>query len=344
MTKLVLFLNLIVIAFTLGSYVAPLVNPSNFSFFSIFGLAYPILFFINVFFIVFWLFVDVKYVLLSMLCLLGGYSHLNEFIAFNSPGQADVKTFSIVSYNIGNARSAYNKDKAKQKQKKTKLSNFLSRFNDEDIICFQEVGAFATDVLSKNIDLSYKHKLDKGTVIYSKHPIINKGQIDFGTITNSCLWADIAIGLDTIRVYNIHFQSNAITNDANEILDKPDLNDENTWLGIRGIVKKYLQRHIKRAKQASLVKEHLKECPYPVIVCGDFNDTPLTYTYEIMNEGLVDNFVYAGNGIGTTFNDRIPLLRIDYILTDPNLNIHNFNIIKEKHSDHFPIASQLSFN
>lgn len=344
MTRFVFILNSIVVFCTIGSYLSPLIDPARISLFSIFGLGYPILLFINLFFVLLWVFVDIKYSLLSILTLLIGYGHFNEFIALNSPAESLVSTFSVVSYNIGNARSAYDVNKQKQKEKAAKIANFLFRFKDEDIICLQEVGAFASDILANNLNHPFVHRTNKGVIIFSKHPIVNKGHIEFGTITNSCLWADLVVGLDTLRVYNMHFQSNAITNDANELLDKPDLNNENTWIGIKGIMNKYLRSHVKRTQQASMVKKHLQDCKYPAIVCGDFNDTPLTYTYEFMKEGLIDNFVQAGNGIGTTFNGRIPLLRIDYILTDSSFMVHNFNIIKEDFSDHYPIASQLSRN
>jgi endonuclease/exonuclease/phosphatase family metal-dependent hydrolase len=334
-----LWCNILLVLATIGSYVSPSIDPNTASYFSLLGLSYPILLILNLLFVIIWLIVDLKYALISIIILGIGYVHLNEFVGFNSPKKPSQKTLSIVSYNIGNASGAYSRKKSAKKKKQEKLAKFLERFDDEDILCFQEVGVYANEQLSKNLPHKYIHKLKKGAVIVSKHPIINSGLIEFGTITNSCLWADIKVGLDTIRTYSIHLQSNAITNDANEVLDSPDLNDEKTWLGIRGIMSKYVSSHIKRSNQAKLVKEHIDTSPYPTIVCGDFNDTPLTYTYSVISEGLKDNFIEAGNGLGTTFNGRIPLLRIDYILTSPSIEVYNFNIIKERFSDHYPIAS-----
>ena len=201
------------------------------------------------------------------------------------------------------------------------------------------MGGYATDLLNKTVNSQYRHQTNKGAVIYSKHPIINKGYVDFGTITNSCAWADIVIDLDTFRVYSVHLKSNSISKDAEKVLETPDLQSDDTWTGIRGIFYKYVKTHIVRSKQSKMVKKHIDNSPYPVILCGDFNDTPISYTYHHLKEGLIDNFMIAGNGIGTTFNGKIPLLRIDYIMTDPTFSVNNFNIIKEDYSDHYPVAS-----
>ncbi len=341
--KIALALNIILVFITLGSYLSPGIDPDKVWFFSVLGLLYPILLILNVVFVVFWFLKDIKYSLISISILLIGYIHFREFWAISSPKKYDpTNSISVVSYNISNAIGAYDKDIDKKKKLRKEMSHFLSRFQDEDIICMQEVGTYASEVLNKAIPNKNVHKLDKGAIIMSKHQIIKKGEIDFGTITNSCLWADLKIGLDTIRVYSIHLMSNSITLDADKVLDEPQLDTDKTWLGIKGIFSKYVKNHIIRSKQAVLVKSHIDKSPHPTIICGDFNDTPLTYTYRKLSAGLVDNFTKAGNGLGTTFNGRIPLLRIDYILSDTSFEVQNFNVIKENFSDHYPVASILS--
>jgi endonuclease/exonuclease/phosphatase family metal-dependent hydrolase len=231
-----------------------------------------------------------------------------------------------------------------KKEKMAMMSTFLKRFADEDIMCLQEVGPFAVDLLKKNYANYQMHNIGKGAIILSKHPIVKRGEIPFGTKTNSCVWADVIINLDTFRVYSLHLQSNKISKDADDMVHSATLNDKKTWLGIKGILKKYRFHHIKRAQQAKMVKAHIQNSKYPVIVCGDFNDTPLSFTYSHISKGLVDAFNERGTGIGTTYSGTIPFLRIDYILTSPFLRPLRFQVIKEKHSDHYPIAAVYTYD
>lgn len=343
--KLALALNILLVVLTLGAYISPGIDPSKVWFFSVLGLLYPALLILNVLFVVFWLLKDIKYSFISILILLVGYVHMKEFWALSSPKKQDAaNAISIVSYNISNANGAYHKDVNKKKALRIKMKEFLGRFQDEDILCFQEVGAYGREVLKKSLPNHKVHRLNKGAIIMTKHTIIDEGQVDFGTITNSCLWADLKIGLDTIRVYSLHLRSNSITVDADKVLNEPQLDTDKAWIGIKGIFTKYVNSHIIRSKEATMVKNHVDKSPYPTIVCGDFNDTPLTYTYRQLSRGLVDNFTEAGNGLGTTFNGKIPLLRIDYILTGKEFDVKNFNIIKEDFSDHYPVGSIVTLN
>ena len=96
---------------------------------------------------------------------------------------------------------------------------------------------------------------------------------------------------------------------------------------------------MKRAAQAKLVKSHSETSPYPTILCGDLNDTPISYTYAHLSSGLKDAFYERGTGIGTTYSGKIPFLRIDYIFSSPVVKALTFQVIKEDYSDHYPIAA-----
>jgi endonuclease/exonuclease/phosphatase family metal-dependent hydrolase len=264
------------------------------------------------------------------------------FVFNTSKVKISPHALSVISYNISNASVAYDKETLAKASKKERMFEYLKRFSDEDVLCLQEVGAYATDILKKSFPSHEMYQTNKGAVILSKHRIINKGSIDFGTKTNSCLWADIIFDIDTIRVYSIHLQSNRITKDANQIISDGKIDNKKTWLDIKSILKKFKQSHITRTSQAKEVKVHIDNSPFPVLVCGDFNDTPVSYTYRHLSERLKDAFVEKGNGLGTTFNGRIPLLRIDYVLSDPSFDILKYNVIQEDYSDHYAVACLLS--
>jgi endonuclease/exonuclease/phosphatase family metal-dependent hydrolase len=98
---------------------------------------------------------------------------------------------------------------------------------------------------------------------------------------------------------------------------------------------------IKRAEQAATLRAHIDECPYPVIVCGDFNDTPVSFTYRTVKGDLEDSFTQSGKGTANTYNGKLPSFRIDYIFYSPVFTSYNFEVSNLNHSDHFPISCDL---
>jgi endonuclease/exonuclease/phosphatase family metal-dependent hydrolase len=96
---------------------------------------------------------------------------------------------------------------------------------------------------------------------------------------------------------------------------------------------------VMRAHQAEAVKAQIDQSPHPVIVAGDFNDTPVSYSYRKIRKGLNDSFVKSGYGAGFTYKGNYPANRIDYILYDNNVESRYFEILKVKYSDHYPVAA-----
>jgi endonuclease/exonuclease/phosphatase family metal-dependent hydrolase len=100
----------------------------------------------------------------------------------------------------------------------------------------------------------------------------------------------------------------------------------------------------KRAEQAITVMKHVSTSPFPVVICGDFNDTPLSYTYNQFNKSMVDAFRNCSTGIGPTYVGRVPAGRIDYIFHTPDLNSMNFKIQDGVHSDHRAVSCRIYKN
>lgn len=325
------------------SYLAPIVNPSTFWPLSFFGLFYPVLLIINIAFVIYWLITKPTKSWLSLFCIILGWGHMVSFVNFNT--QQDVTSkhvINVMTYNIQNADWSYHKDKEKRKQMGAKFIDFLQNQKTIDILCTQEAGYYGRELVSKGYDDMYTHySEDKGTAIWSKYPIINKGEVDFGTKTNSCMWADIAFPADTVRVYSTHLYSNNISRDANKVLDNVNLNEKKTWTGIGGILNKYKNANQKRSEQSKLVKSHMEDSPFPIILTGDFNDPPTSYTYKTMIKDMSDAFTVKGAGVSSTYAGRIPLLRIDYIMLDSHFEILTYDRLKVPYSDHYPITSSV---
>ena len=183
----------------------------------------------------------------------------------------------------------------------------------------------------------------RATFIISRYPISSNGDIDFGTSTNSCIWADIKTPSGKVRIYTAHLQSNRVSKDAVVVLDNANLQEKKTWNGIRGILSKYSQTSRKRAKQAQMIADHAAKCAHKKIIAGDVNDPPTSYTYSRLCGDFQDSFVEAGAGIGTTYAGRIPMLRIDYIFADNDFKVESFEVLKESYSDHYPVKGVYSF-
>ena len=187
-----------------------------------------------------------------------------------------------------------------------------------------------------------------GIATYSKFPIVNKGVLYFDKKTaNICIFTDIRIDTDTVRIYNCHLQSVRFQEKDYKFLESISNNEEDETSGeeaavrTRTILGRLKRAFIKRAQQADLIATHMASSPYPIIVCGDFNDTPTSYTYKTISEGLNDAFRVSGSGFSTTYAGPIPGLRIDYILHSDAIASYNYKSGKEKLSDHFPVSATL---
>jgi endonuclease/exonuclease/phosphatase family metal-dependent hydrolase len=182
-----------------------------------------------------------------------------------------------------------------------------------------------------------------GVAIYSRYPIARSGHIDFENSSKSLLWADIAVRSDTVRVFNAHLQTTSISENDHEFIVNMDFVGDSTRTSkLRQMVGKLRNNFIIRAAQADSLARGIALSPYPVIVCGDFNDPPVSYTYRRISRGLRDSFREAGSGYGYTFRGFFNLLRIDYILHSKSIECVEYASPEFDYSDHNPVTASLS--
>ena len=159
------------------------------------------------------------------------------------------------------------------------------------------------------------------------------------------MYVDMLIHGDTIRVYNLHLESIGFQSSDYQFVEeitKGQAEQAALRRASSSIVRKLLRAFNFRSQQTEVVIKSLSECPYPVIICGDFNDTPLSFAYHSISKGLDDAFIQAGFGLGNTFNGKLPPMRIDYILYSPEFEAYDFNVHRIDLSDHFPVSTYLS--
>ena len=335
--------NILLILLTLLMYLAPYIHPATFWWLSGFSLFYPLFLLLHLCFIGGWLMVKHWYFLMSLGCLIVGFNHFQAFVGYHffsaSPTESDLH---VISYNIYNFRKLPGKSKTNREKDYSTAQQFFKAKGPVDILLVQESANNLTDRMGKLFDFPHRHTIeDKGVAILSKHPIIKKGQVPFKRSYNAAVWADIKLPSGgKVRVYSIHLQSNRVSEDAQNLAENVDLQEKETWQGIKGMFRKYKAALLKRAEQAELVAEHMAKSPHPVIVGADLNDTPQSFAYhQIINaRSMQDAFAVAGRGFGTTYAGAIPALRIDYIFSETSLPVMDHHIYKEPFSDHYAVS------
>ncbi len=337
------WLNYLLILLTIVAFAAPYVHPSTSWIPSFLGSGYSWLIAANFLFILFWIINKRWYFLLSTICLLMGWNAVTTFIGLNSSSSKQTdQEINIMSYNVGGFFKLVDQDKETQAKNVEQFRKLLLKTNQVDILCTQETGW--SKIITNNNFFSHQIRA-KRAFIFSRFPFLDSGEIEFNTQVNACAWADVQLPNEKIiRVYSVHFLSNKVSVDADKLREEGDLQEKETWQGIRNMIGKYKRAVQQRAEQAELVAEHMAQSPYPVIIGGDFNDTALSYTYETIAANLVDNFQTAAFGIGTTYSGSIPGLKIDFILSDPELPLQHHQIIKnDTFSDHYPVMSTFAW-
>ncbi|MFV5684411.1 endonuclease/exonuclease/phosphatase family protein [Flavobacterium sp. GB2R13] len=334
-------LNMMLTIVTFIAYVFPFLAPKSFPLLSVLTLFMPLFFILNGLFFVYWALQFKKRMFVSGLVLLIGITFINKFYKFSTTDfPVEEKDFTVMSYNVHlfNVFKWIDRDDVP-----AEILTFINEKNP-DILCIQEYSS------SANIDLKvYPHRyiftdgnnIKSGQAIFSKFPIIDQGNIIFPNSTNNVVFADIKKGKDVIRVYNMHLQSLKISPDVNEIDENIEsINQDKSQMMFKRISVAFKQQQ----EQAEIFMEHKKDCKYPIIICGDMNNSAFSYVYRSIKGKLKDSFEEAGKGFGVTYKFRYYPARIDYIFADEKIAVKKFENFPEFiNSDHFPIMARLSF-
>ncbi len=188
-------------------------------------------------------------------------------------------------------------------------------------------------------------KSELGIVIFSKYLITDTGIFDFGDrySVQQLIYADIEFNNKKLRLFTIHLQSVRFDVDNYQILNEIKYIEKDGFKESKTIVKKLKRGYQFRSSQADIVNDYVRKSPYPVILCGDFNDVPNSYTYFKIRGDMQDAFLSKGSGIGRTFRFISPTLRIDYIFADQKFMIKQYDRITVPYSDHYGIMADVGF-
>lgn len=335
----------IIAVLTLLAYLAPFIDPTRFSGFTYFGTAFPWLLLAHCLLITVYTWHRSRLALYHIGLLIAGWSHVSGFVGLN-PKRNNIpeNALSIATHNIGAMwRGKQASDDLREKMA-AEYAHFLQENGFPDILCIQETGPRFYGILAEKMEYPFIFNRQKGTAILSRFPILGGDEIPFGKTVNSGIWADIKVGAKTLRIYNVHLQSNSVTEDTEKVIAELEEQGETPWNDVFSVLGKVGRATGIRARQARKLRQHINECPHPLILCGDLNDTPSSYVYRLLSDGLTDSYREKGFGLGTTYGGVLPLLRIDYILTDPVINPYSCRLVRNSNfSDHYPVFAEVGW-
>ncbi|MBS1764362.1 MAG: endonuclease/exonuclease/phosphatase family protein, partial [Bacteroidetes bacterium] len=278
-----------------------------------------------------------------------------NFSPDNTHGTSE-NTIKIVTYNV-RVFNLYNwihnletrAEIFKQFQKQDPDILCMQEFYTSSIKPFNNIDTLPTILRAKNIHallpIKERGQDEWGIATFTSYPIIHRETIfSDSNSANGCIATDIVVNKDTVRIYNVHLQSIRLMDKDYRYIHDFSANQSGQQLqGAFRIIKLLKKAFGKRARQAEDIAESIKNCPYKIIVAGDFNDTPSSYAYHLISRQLKDSFLEKGKGISSTYIGPLPWLRIDYILHSPAINCVSYTRVNSKLSDHHSIQAVVNF-
>jgi endonuclease/exonuclease/phosphatase family metal-dependent hydrolase len=331
------------------------------------GLGFIYILAINALFVVLWIPLKHSFALISLFLILLNVGNIDKHFQLKGTGKPTrcINCIKIMSYNVKLFGLYDTEDRKLRHQNKNKILQYINE-EQPDIVCFQEyfydksgkLHFNTTDTLlsilklkNKNFHFEYftakRDDFYYGFATFSKNKIIGKGVVEMPDSTVIATYIEFKQKSDTIRVYNCHLASIHFENEDYEIgkqLIINHMNDPKWQKKMKILYKKMELAYRIRKDQAKVLKHHLKESPYYIILCGDLNDSPASFTYNKVARNLKDTFRESGEGMGRTYLGEIfPKFRIDYILHDKSYKSYGHTVSSNiSISDHYPIYAWVS--
>ena len=325
-------------------------NPADHPLLSTMGMAFPFFLLVNIAFLFFWLIFKWRMIWISVLGLVCAYVPINIYMPLNSRQDIPEGALKLVSYNV----CAYGGNYKYEQGFETVLKYFVEQ--EPDIICVQE----DVDTWRRYVFREYeKHWAYNDTIvicnsvesfntlgIHTRFPIIKRERIEYASLANGSAAWWLKVGKDTLVVVNNHFEGCHLNNDDRaqyRQIIKGELPSDSARAESKLLLIKLAEANAKRSNQVRAVLRYVEEhSQYPIIVCGDFNDTPISYSRHALAEQLTDCFRETGRGIGLSYNQKAFSFRIDHIFCSKQLQPYNCKVDDEMDaSDHYPILCWL---
>lgn len=364
-------LNLLVLIPLLLAFLAGFIPPGTGGWLVFCGIGFPFILLANAIFILIWLPIHYPYCLISLIAILLNINNIDKIYQFKGSEVPEKchNAVTVMSYNAQLFGLYQDEDMAQRIKDKDTVFQYI-REVQPDILCFQEyfwdksesLHFHTTDSILQILNLndeetnSYQFYTDTsrqkyfyGLAVFSKYKIVDAGPVYDDGSSNAIIYTDIKYKGDTLRIYNVHLTSmhfNQVDYNIGRQLISNTYFDPAFDKNAKKLFRKIALTANKRRSQADTLRAHMDSCPYPIIVCGDFNEPPTCYCYNHIAKHLKDTFRESGEGEGLTYvGSNMPHYRIDNILYDSRFLSYGHTIGTQiMVSDHYPISATLSIN
>jgi endonuclease/exonuclease/phosphatase family metal-dependent hydrolase len=371
--RFLVYTHIVVVVLYLIGCITPFLHPSRWWFVGFMGLIFPFLLLLLFLFLIFWLAVKKKWFFLSLAALLTGWKNNAALLGIHFTATEFKKDkpdnqLRVMTWNVRRFVPYYAEvfDPGVNINEQAILDEI--QLHNPDVICFQEFYTSTNRRAANNIeifkkelgypyhvfsnDYTQRKEFHSGTAIFSKYPVVASAITKYPDVkpktVESLVTADVLFKNDTIRFFSSHLQSFGFLRKDYTDLRKIKDQEDSGLVASKSIFRKMRQAFSLRGKQADFIRKKIDESPFPVIVCGDLNDVPNSYTYFKVKGNLKDAFLQKNWGLGKTFasgSSRVlsylPTLRIDYIFADPALSVKQFRRITRRLSDHMGLVADI---
>ena len=325
-------------------------NPEQHPILSVLGMTFPVFLLVNLLFLFLWLTIKWKKAWIPIAGFAAAYVPITLFMPVNMRQKVPEGAIKLISYNVCTYGGNY-----KYENGFDTVFGYLER-QKADIVCLQEdVDSWRRYVFIKyakiypynDTTMLQNNAFTYNCVgIHTRFPIIRKERIWYPSNTNGSVAYYLNTGKDTLLVINNHLEGTHLSeserNNYKRML-RGKMERDTAKAESMFLIEKLGNNNAKRAVQADIVHRYIEEHrQYPTIVCGDFNDTPISYTRRTIAQGLTDCFQTTGRGLGLSYNQKGFYFRIDHILCSPDLQPYNCEIDDDMDaSDHYPIICHI---
>ena len=325
-------------------------NPTDHPILSTVGMTFPFFLLANMAFLVFWLVFKWSRAWLPVVGFFLAYVPINIYIPLHTSQEVPDGTIKLISYNVCSYGGNYKYENGFEK--------VLGYLNDQqpDIVCIQEDADTWRRYVFKEYSKTFAYndtlvlannELTLNALgIHTRFPIVKRERIAYSSLSNGSAAWWLKVDNDTLIVINNHFEScHLSTQDRNQYrhIIKGEIPRDSLRTESQMLLVKLAEANAKRAGQIRTVRKYVESHPgYPVVLCGDFNDNPISYSRHTMSTVLTDCFVATGRGVGLSYNQKAFSFRIDHVSCSEDIQPFNCQVDSEMDaSDHYPILCWL---
>lgn len=322
------------------SFLALYVPPQTTVIFQWIGVSLPFLLLCNLLLLVVGIFKRSWYSICPLIAILSNFHYFQQIVQYNRQDVADSAQIRFATYNVHGFKMVYNISSMDQ------IAEYLSS-NKINTICLQEVPADCSIADLKRAFSTMPYVITTGGVaganqlaILSKYPLDSVKTVSFHERPNCALFADLTINHEKVRIGNCHLQTTN-WNQVKGVFISPQYTDRN-WYDALELMSSNFKL---RGGQVDSLRYLMDDSPYPLLISGDFNNTPISYSYHKIKGDLKDAFRESGNGYGFTYRYFRKLFRIDFVFySGAKFQSTNYRTGDITYSDHLPVLVDISMH